>query len=196
MPPLHGAVLAPLTRRFQQAIVGIGERTTPAVQKTWADLPTYNDDQVDIFATRSARALTTAKFAAVRHAVGYYSLAAGVRPRAIDPEAVTVVADTRQPFIDVWTALKRGVDLVAAIEIGHNTIDAMTRDMVTSSSRQTGDLVVQSAGLRVIGWERIPEADACPWCLEVADGAIFTSAESADFGHDRCGCSAQPIYAA
>lgn len=102
--------------------------------------------------------------------------------------------DAREPFISTWLALKGGAALTEAIAAGSARVDAMVGDYVTSSARQTGDAVVEKSGLKIVGWERIPDDTACDWCLEVSPG-FYTSAESADFGHNNCGCTAEPIYA-
>jgi len=137
--------------------------------------------------------LNAAKFAAVRQAAGYYTLTAGVRAIGVKAATIAVEPDTRAPFIATWLALKNGDPIETAVEHGASRLDALSTDFIVSSARQTGDAVIEKSGLKIIGWERIPDDDACPWCEEVAPG-FYHSAESADFGHSNCGCSAEPLY--
>lgn len=165
----------------------------PQLGRAWSGLDAYNEADIETFTTNTAPTLTAAKFAAVRQAAGYYALTAGVRAVAIPATQIAVTPDTRAPFIATWLALKNGAPLDVAVENGASRLGAMVDNLVTSSARQTGDVVVEKAGLKIVGWERVPDGNACPWCLEVSPG-FYTSAESADFGHDNCGCSAEPIY--
>lgn len=194
MAPLPPHLRRPLTRRFQQALRSIGAAAAPRVQRAWLSLPAYDEDQVEEFATKAAPALSAAKFAAVRQAAGYYAIASGVRAVGVPAAVVPSVLDPREPFISTWLALTSGRPFEEAVNAGALRVDAVVGDYVTSSARQTGDIVIEKAGLRIAGWERVPDGDACAWCLEVSPG-FYTSAESADFGHNYCGCSAEPIYA-
>lgn len=185
---------APLTQRFQLVLAAIGQASSPKLARMWNNLPAYDKANIEEFARKATPVMTSAKFAAVRQAAGYYALIAGVRPVVVKPDDVAVDFDPRDPFISTWNALKSGVPFEAAVLAGLGRTDALVRDFVTSSSRQTGDVVFQRANVKVAGWERVPDGGACPWCLEVAPG-FYNSAESADFGHERCGCSAAPILA-
>lgn len=183
-----------LTRRFQHVLRTIGDNTGARLRPSWDALDRYDEDQIPEFTRSTAPFLDAAKVAAVHHAVAFYALTAGIAPIAIKAASVAVEPDVRAPFIATWRALKGGAPLEDAVAAGSSRLDGVARDFVTSSSRQTGDLVVENAGLKVVGWERVPDDGACPWCEEVAPG-FYHSAESADFGHDNCGCTAEPIYA-
>lgn len=192
--PLPAHLRRPLTVRFQQSLRRISNASTPALTRAWNGLQAYNEDDIATFASESAPTLNAAKFAAVRQAAGYYALTSGVRTVGVQATSIAVEPDTRAPFIATWLALKNGAPIEVAVENGASRLDALVDNLVVSSARQTGDEVVAKSGLRIVGWERVPDDGACPWCEEVAPG-FYTSAESADFGHDRCGCSAEPIYA-
>lgn len=194
MSPLPAHLRRPLTRRFQQSLRRISNASTPAIARAWNGLDAYDEADIDTFASKSAPTLNAAKFAAVRQAAGYYALTSGVRAVGVQAKSILVEPDTRAPFIATWLALKNGAPFEVAVENGASRLDALVDNLVVSSARQTGDEVVERSGLRIVGWERVPDGNACPWCEEVAAG-FYASAESADFGHDNCGCSAEPIYA-
>lgn len=181
------------TRRFQHVLRTIGDNTGARLLPAWDALSSYGEDQIPQFTRSTAPILDAAKTASVRHAVAFYALTAGVAPVAIRLEDIAVQPDMRAPFIATWLALKGGASLDESVTAGTSRLDAVARDFVTSSSRQTGDLVVEHAGLRIVGWERVPDDSACDWCLEVSPG-FYHSADSADFGHNNCGCTAEPIY--
>lgn len=186
--------MAATSRRFQNDLKRIGDGAARHLRPAWNALPSYDEDQIPKFSKRAVPILNAAKNVAVHHAAAFYAVSAGIAPVGVPASAVATVPDVRAPFISVWNALKSGEQWEAAVLAGAGRLDAIARDLVTSSSRQTGDLIVERAGLQIVGWVRVPDAGACEWCLEVAPG-FYMSAESADFGHDRCGCTAEPIFA-
>lgn len=192
--PLPPERRAALTRRFQNVLATVGDSSARRLRPVWSSLDTYNEDQIPEFTRKAAPILSAAKVVAVKHAAAFYALTAGIAPVGVAVTSVAIEPQFRAPFISTWLALKGGSSLDDAIAAGEGRLDAIARDLVTSSARQTGDAVIAKADLKIIGWERIPDDSACDWCLSVAPG-FYHSAESADFGHDRCGCTAGPIYA-
>lgn len=193
MPPLSASLRRPLTTRFQQSLVRLVAAASPRVQRAWAALPDYDEQRVAEFAAETESTFNAAKRGAIAQAGGYYALSAGVQPVGVNPNLIDVTPDYRAPFIATWRALKMGEPFEAAVASGAARSEAIVFNLVSSASRRTGDEVIRRAGVKVIGWERIPDGGACSWCLEVSPG-FYQSAESADFGHDRCGCTAAPIY--
>jgi hypothetical protein len=193
MPRLPDHLRLPATRRFQTAIATAVGRTTPGLQRAFDDLDDYNEDAVAILTRRAAPAITAIKTTAVRSALGYYTVLAGVRPPRVAIGDVSTVPNLRAPFISVWQALASGNSYTDALAAGRSRIEAVVSDFAVSSARQTGDVFVEKAGLHVAGWERIPDSGACAWCEEVA-ADTYSSAEAADFGHDRCQCTAAPAF--
>lgn len=183
-----------LTRRFQRTIARIGDRAAVITARTWSDLGAWDEANVDEFARRVAPTLTAVKASATSTGVAYYAVRAGLlRPPTIRPALIATVAETRDPFIAYWRALKMGNPFEAALESGTARAGAIARNLATSTSRQAGDVLYRQSGHEPRHWVRVPDGNACPWCLEVA-GGIYHSAESADFGHDRCGCAAEPLF--
>lgn len=101
----------------------------------------------------------------------------------------TVEPDFRGPFTRMWAAIGRGESVEDAVLAGSARADAAGQNAVISTARRTGDAHESD---QIAGWRRVPDADACEWCLTIA-GQTYFSAESADFGHDRCGCGVTPV---
>jgi hypothetical protein len=87
--------------------------------------------------------------------------------------------------------LSQGRPFDEALEVGRSTAQAVAFDFVQSAARLTGDVVAKKSE-RTVKWQRVPSPGACEWCVEVA-GQLYNSAESADFGHERCDCDAIPV---
>lgn len=183
----------PATRRFQSTLSTVAARATPALHRAWDGLDGYDEGSVASLTASAASTMTAVKSTAVRAALGYYVVLAGVRPPQVTAAEVSTVPDLRAPFISMWQAFSSGNSYDDALAAGRARIEAVVSDFAVSSARQTGDVFVNKANLRVTGWERIPDGGACPWCEEVAQ-QTYSSADAADFGHDRCNCTAAPAF--
>lgn len=193
MPRLPSHLRGPLTQRFQSSLTAVVDHTAPKIEQLWDDLDGYDEDSVETLALAAASPMQALKTHVVRQALGYYTILSGIRPPSVPVGDVRTTPSLRDPFISVWQALASGNSFPDALAAGRARIDAVVSNFANSSARQTGDLFVAKADLKPHGWERIPDAGACAWCEDVA-GEIYSSADSADFGHDRCGCSAAPVF--
>jgi hypothetical protein len=99
-----------------------------------------------------------------------------------------VEPDFRGPFTRLWGAIGRGESFDDALMAGSSRAEASGRNAVVSTARRVGD---QLESDQIVGWRRVLDADPCEWCVSVS-GQTYKSAESADFGHDRCGCGVTP----
>lgn len=194
MPRLPNHLRLPATRRFQATQANVIARATPKAIAAFDDLDSYDEADIDTLTAATAGTFTAVKSIAVTSAVGYYSVLAGVRPPAIRPGDVATVPDLRSPFISIWQSFAAGNNYENALASGRARLEAVVHDYAISSARQTGDVFVEKARVHVVGWERTPDANACDWCDEVS-GQLYNSADSADFGHDRCACTADPLFA-
>jgi hypothetical protein len=125
---------------------------------------------------------------------GFYATILGTRAPRVDPTRLGVHFDARGPFTAFWHALKVGREPEDALASGRFALESSTGRFVVSNARRTGDHVAAKSGQPAPRWQRVPSADACPWCRKVAL-QTYLSAETADFGHDGCACAAVPVEA-
>lgn len=177
-------------RRHQRLIGRYRERTSAALVSIWAQLDSIDEDAVEAFARRATPVLAGVKQATVATSSAFFALAAGTRPVGIRPERVVVEPRIRHPFLSAWHALNEGREYEEALTVGRSQASAVGFDFVQSTSRQTGDVFAEQSGMQM-RWNRVPSPGACEWCQTVA-GQTYATAESADFGHDRCDCSVIP----
>lgn len=182
-----------LTRRFQARVATVGERVATITARHWLTVG-HDEADIAIFERVAGPSLQAAKTGAVQIAAGFYSTLVGRRPVAIRAAEITLEPNFREPFIAYWQALGNGHPLDEAIASGAARAEAIARNLTVSSSRRTGDVVLRRHGLRAGDWTRTTDGNACDWCELVAD-QTYSSAEAADFGHDRCNCSAVPNIA-
>lgn len=184
---LTAAQTAGLTARFRSHIGNISLRTSNAVASAWQQLPDYEDHRVHEFARRVQPVTTASKTASVALGVAFYSTLAQKRPLSVAAKVIPVEYDARAAFVAYWNALGNGRAWVEAVQAGQNRAESTADGLIVSSARLTGDHVLPKAQ-----WTRVTGGNACEFCLEVANGT-YNSAESADFGHERCSCTAVPI---
>lgn len=178
--------MAAATRRFHALLATITARTAAAVTAGWDGLGTYDDADVERFERRVAPATNGGKAAAVRLAAGFYATLGAVRPPAVATASVPVLFAARAPFIAYWRALKQGRAWPEAQLAGHARAEAVTSNLLVSSTRRTGDLALPGRD-----WRRSLGGKACEWCRDAAS-KTYASAAAADFGHDSCSCVAVP----
>jgi hypothetical protein len=189
---LTGPAARRLTRTFQARIALIGDRAARVTAARWLGLPGYDEEDVGRFETATRAVLQAAHAAAVHSGVGYYATLGQFRPPSVAVREVPYVVDPREPFVAYWNALDKGHPWEDAVRSGSGRAEAVARNLATSSSRKAGDVTMRKANQRVDGWSRNTDANPCPWCRGLTS-FVFETAESADFGHDRCNCSVSPV---
>lgn len=189
--PKH--LVGPLNTRFRAHLTNIAAAGAPKLVAAWHSLDRHDREQIAEFQRLAHPIVTTAKTATVAVASGYYSLIAGVPPPSIGPDHVDIEPDLEGPFFQSWKTLSLTGDVQAALLAGANRAAATIENLVASTARLTADPVYERRGVLVQAWYREPEADACDWCVEMATNP-YSSADAADFGHDRCACTVSPQF--
>lgn len=191
--PLRSSLRAPLTHRFQDALLLVAARSTPPVQTVWDRLPNYDEESVPLFTARTAPLFAAVKQSSLTRSLAYHSTLAGVAPPAIAVADIAVEAATREAFISFWQALGSGLPFDEAAARGRLRIESIVSDHAQATARATGKTFVERAPVRTHGWERIANIGACVWCSDAALGH-YRSADTADFGHTKCRCTPAPLY--
>lgn len=185
MPPSK-AVIA----RYKRQISLYRDRASRLLVAAWDELGSWDKDDIEAFALRTAPGLTGAQTAAVALSSAFFAMSLGIRPVAVSAADIEVTANIEGPFHATWHALAMGRAFEEAIGVGRSTASATAFDFVQSSARRTGDVVAERSG-RTVRWRRVPGGTSCPWCVDKAQ-FTYTSSAAADFGHQRCDCDAVP----
>lgn len=186
MPSVSDAALS----RYQRRLLLYRTLTSAGLGTLWDDLDSYTDEDLERFQVQAEPLLAGVKAATVATSAAFFALALGLSPAGVKAADVAVEPRITHPFLSTWHALKEGRPFEEAVAAGRSQAEAVGFDFVQSTSRRTGDYVAKASG-RKVRWQRVPGGDACSWCHTVA-GQTYYSAESADFGHDRCDCSVVP----
>lgn len=176
----------------------IRDAAVRGIEIAWTNLPTYDLDQVPVFARAATAAVQGAQRAAINLTNAYLAQAAGRTPLAIDADEIlagirgpiTPEEVYRRPFVTTWAALGRGRPWEQAVAAGmarakgSAAIDvqlAMTHTLV-----HVGELDEQ-----IVGYARVPDGGACKFCKLVA-GQRYTTARLMPV-HNGCGCGVDVI---
>jgi hypothetical protein len=178
-------------RRYRRQVDARRRRTAAALAALWDRLDRYDDETRDLYVTRAAPILAGAKASTVALSAAMFAWAVDLRrPPPVRPRDVLVPTRTDHPFLAFWHALKEERPRPEAVAAGRSQAEAVGADFVQQTARRTGDAAARAANVRV-RYERRPESSACEWCQDVAR-ETYRTAESADFGHDRCFCDVVP----
>lgn len=181
-----------LLARYNALLARITLATATQVTDVWDRLGSYDSGDVAVFGRQVAPIVESGKISAVRAALAYHAVLISVAPVSVRPKDVLVTFDPRTAFTVHWAGLAAGRPWEETVAAGRSSSEAVTGTFIMSTTRQTAGIAAAKSNLRVTGWERIVGPGSCAWCHTVA-GQIYISAESADFGHDRCNCTVSPL---
>jgi hypothetical protein len=189
----------PLTRGHIIAQEYLRAIVSGLVVAVWNQLPSYDERDIDPFVNTVAPIVLAGQSQSVALTEAYLARMLRRQPLGVAlPELVgaSVRAGTppnevyKRPFINVWTALGKGVPWEDAVNAGRARAEASAQADVALSSRATFQ-AVQEADDGIYGYERVADGGACSFCRAV-NGAYVKSADASPL-HNRCGCSLEPL---
>lgn len=170
-----------------------------AVVVLWNGLPTYDEPSVDPFVASVIPIVTAGQRQSVALTEAFLARMLRRQPLGIAPSGLigpSVRAGAspqevyRRPFVNVWTALGKGVAWEDAVNAGRARADATAQSDIALSSRATFQ-AVQNEDSGIYGYQRVARGGACAYCVAV-NGAYVKSADASPL-HNRCGCSLEPL---
>lgn len=179
---------AALVASYQQQLHQLGTHLGAVAGQQWSNLGQWNEADIATLAEQLADVAAASTDHAMSLAHGFIALAANLELAEIDFDSYE--PDWSPAFQTMWKALGDGRDFADALAIGLNVIGSIGFDAVQGAARSATNQIDRQEP-RITGWDREPDGSACDWCIEVA-GQTYRSADSADFGHDHCGCSVVP----
>jgi hypothetical protein len=183
-----------LDRRFQAARLKVRHGASERVQRVWNALPHYDEANVAEFVGRAVPIVGAARKTATHLTDAYLSLMLKRPPigltvpeirNGVDPDEVY-----KRPFVNVWTALGKGVPYEQAVAAGLARA-ASTADMDVALTSRAATVDYAEKDSSIVGWERVPDDDACDFCL-LASTQQYGSSDLMPL-HNFCNCSQQPI---
>lgn len=177
--------------RLRQLVVRVLERV-------WSDLPGHDRENLDEWLSRVVPVVLTAQRSSVALTDAYLARALERQPLGISADEI--IARNRgdiqpeevysRPFVTVWSALGAGALYEDAVAAGLARATSTAAMDVQMAMRATADAVGR-ADDAIYGYERVADAGACQFCLEV-DTAFVYSADAMAL-HNNCGCGLEPV---
>ncbi len=124
-------------------------------------------------------------------AVDYYEDARAGAPGGYAPTPVVLDRTVRIRRGVAWATEPLSIDddeLAAArlAKLMRSELNRPYRDTILTNRR---------ADPACVGWKRITDGDACPFCRALADrGAVYREATATFAAHDDCSCTAAPVF--
>lgn len=190
-----------LTRAHIEAEARLRALTERAVRRAWTGLASYDQADVPNFLSLVVPVIEAAQRQSVALTVAY--LARAVDGPAVGLNVPEVIAGLRngvpssevyrRPFVTVWSDLKDHRPYEQAVNAGLARASASAAMDVQLAMRQTLVAVGERSDT-IVGYQRVPDADACAFCVLVAGQRYLT--EQLLPIHNRCGCGVDVITAA
>lgn len=181
-----------LVQRRQSILSRLRATTAAAVAKVWDSLDSYSDDQIATFIRRASPAVAAGQERAFWLSVAHLQRLLGDSFTADIGLLDTAQVDLKEPFIALGRALNAGRSIEEAIEAGRSRAESLGENGVNWASSRASQAL--DGDERIRGWVRALDGKACEWCRDVSR-QTYRTAETASFGHARCGCSVEPIFA-
>jgi hypothetical protein len=194
--------LVAVARVHQAQLLALAVRHADQLRRLWARLAPVDDTALARWLDTAVPAAAAANVQAAYAAAAYIDLAVAA---ATDTPMVATSVDTvaaaaprptppatvwTRPVIVVRTALARGADLATAQRLGADRVDQIARTDPPLAARAAAHSSM-SAYPEVVGYRRVPDGDACPFCL-LASTQRYHVRDLMPL-HSRCGCTVAPI---
>lgn len=154
----------------------------------------------DSIAAEVQEEILTGQSALARLARGYltaHAQAEGttVRPVVVQPNAQQVATSLRVTGpVAFRTHMAISGNADASVRVMASQLEGAAQRLVLEGDRQTTTQTV-AANDSVAGWRRVGGGSSCPFCLMlIGRGAVYSKRTATFESHDRCGCTAEPLY--
>jgi hypothetical protein len=191
-----------LTLRYQQQLAHLRATTSNRVGTVWTRLGSYDEADVARFVDQAVPLVQSGQRQAVRSTNAYMARFSRGQLADLDLADLTGAAVRNgatpadvyaRPFVNVWTALGKGVPWVDAVRAGFARAVSTAETDVALSSRAASAAYAE-ADDRIVGFQRVPDGGACDFCSLVS-GQRYHTAELMPL-HNRCGCTVEPLLGA
>lgn len=173
--------------------------TAAKIERIWRDLGSYDREDLPRWLERAIPVILDAQRQSVVLTDAYIGQAMDRRPLGVNPDDLIGAAvrggvapedELVRPMAATWTALKEGKPWEQAVRAGAVEAARYAVTDVLLASRTTAFAVGQQ-DKNILGWERVPNPDACELCL-IASTQRYTTEHLMPI-HERCRCTVSPL---
>lgn len=183
--------LEPVTAAYVSQLDSLAAETRRRLLAIWDTLEPWSDADIDRFHRIATPLVEAAANVGVDISTTYIEATMGATRPASPLIAKDAAARLYDPLDRIAHLIGNGADFQSATAAARGVVDNLGHDTVYRSARQS-IAEVAPPGQK---WQRRVTGQSCRWCLSLAS-AVFNSAATATFGHDRCDCVPVPVAAA
>jgi hypothetical protein len=175
------------------------ERAAAAALAAWDQLDSYSREDEDTWLALVLPLMLGAQRASALLTNQFVARAVGRQPLAIDLNAITGAAIRngteprdvyRRALVAVWSDMKHGKLWEDAVRAGGERAAVTAQTDIQLTMRTTLREIGQ-ADDRIVGFQRVPDGDACEFCRLIAGRRYLKSGLMPV--HPRCGCGVDVI---
>jgi hypothetical protein len=204
MPLVPEAQLLPLARRYQDAVIHLADATSEAVAQLWDASGAISTAAQTEFAARAALIVEAAQRQAAMlsdaYVRSYVALGRGAPLQLSSIDVAQIVANARngvagdvvysRPTVSARIALSEGKTVDAAKALARTRAAAAADIDVKLAARRAANDSMVGAGVHF--YRRVPDADACTYCV-VASTQRYKTGDLMPL-HEHCGCTVAPLF--
>jgi hypothetical protein len=173
-----------------------------AIARVWRDLPHHDQANVDEFVTKAALISLAAQRSSVAITEAFIGHLLRRPPLGVSPDELIGAAVRngtapeevyKRPFVTLWSALGQHKPYAEGLAAGQDRAESAAAMDVQLAMRSTLRAVGE-ADKAILGYQRVPDANACPLC-RIAATQRYRVRDLMPI-HNRCGCSVDVITAA
>lgn len=172
-----------ITLSYLDQLDAIASLVAQAIRDVWMNMSGYDRQQLAEWIEEVSPLARAGAAEGADLAAAYLAELTGIAPAGSALEFT--LPDLEGPFLRHWHDLKQGRTWEDSIDGGASQAEAIgersTRD---GAGEQFGH---PPKGVKIIGWQRVVQADACEWCQTVAT-QMYRTRESGSQSHDFCRC--------
>lgn len=170
-----------LTLAYLDEVDRLAAAVGEAVREVFRDLTSIDRSEIEAFIAGAEPFTAAGQTGAADLAAAYLSEVLGETISVTDLRYPTIPFE--DPFLRTWSNLKSGMPYDEAVAGGESMAEMIGHDATTNGASTASS----ETKTKVIGWRRPIQAKACEWCRVVAT-QLYSSAQTATFGHHGCRC--------
>jgi hypothetical protein len=172
-----------ITLSYLDQLDAIAAAVAEVFREAWLNMSAYDREQLAEWIDQVGPLGQAGAAEGADLATAYLSELTGVAPTGADLSFT--LPELEVPFLRYWHDLKEGQSWADSVNGGASQAEAL-------GERSTRDGAGEAfehppAGVKIIGWQRVVQADACEWCQVVAT-QMYKTRESGSESHDFCRC--------
>lgn len=183
MPLLTDLEATAITLSYLDQLDAIAGLVAQAIRDVWMNMTNYDREQLAEWIQEVSPLAQAGAAEGADLAAAYLSELTGVAPSGATLDFALPALDG--PFLRHWHDLKEGRTWEDSIDGGASQAEAIGERSTRDGAGEQFDHPPK--GVKIIGWQRVVQLDACDWCQVVAT-QMYRTRESGTFGHHYCRC--------